>query len=146
MSRFSQEVDDVLRRAGWMPGRQADLTRWKGTLPEFEWHGAAEKFLREFGGIRVVVEGFGVKSTREPFEFDPDVAFGEEERFVDLSALYGRKFFPVGEFGQGEFFLAIDEDSVVYLVARRAWRYSKVDQALDQLVTGVAPEKLIPSV
>ncbi|WP_170154733.1 SUKH-3 domain-containing protein [Lentzea atacamensis] len=138
-------MEDVLWRSGWAPDRQVDLARWKNSLSEFVWHEAAEKFLREFGGIRVVVEGPGVNCAREPFEFDPDLAIGEGARFAELSDLFDRKFFPLGEIGQGEFFLGIDEEGVVYALARWALRYDVGDQALEQLVTGVAPERLNPS-
>ena len=146
MPRFSREVEDVLRCAGWLPGRRVDLGQWKNSLSEFVWHDAAENFLREFGGIRVEASGPGVDCAREPFEFDPELAIGEGGRFLELSEVYGKKFFPLGETGQGEFFLAIDEKSVVYLLAAVALRFDVVDRALDHLVTGVAPERINPSV
>ena len=142
MSQFSPETDVVLRSAGWLPDRRIDLAGWKALLAGFMWHDAAERFLQEFGGIRVVVRGPGVTCSREPFEFDPELAVGEEGRFAELSGMFGRKFFPLGEFAQGEFFLAIDEENIIYLLGSWALRYGEVDQALEKLVSGVAPEKL----
>ncbi|MCA2213288.1 SUKH-3 domain-containing protein [Jidongwangia harbinensis] len=144
MTRFTAGVEHVLRRAGWVPHRRVDISRWKASVPEFDWHAAAEDFLTEFGGLRVDIDGPGTTCVREPFEFDPDLAVGEEERFADLSDRYGHRFFPLGEVGQGEFFLAIDEQSVVYLVATAVLRHGSVDLALEQLITGVAPERLSP--
>uniref|UniRef100_A0AAU2A5X7 SUKH-3 domain-containing protein n=1 Tax=Streptomyces sp. NBC_00093 TaxID=2975649 RepID=A0AAU2A5X7_9ACTN len=145
MPRFTPQVDSVLRRAGWLPDRQVDLAPWKTSMSDFRWHAAAEEFLQEFGGIRVDISGSGITCTRESFEFDPELAVGEEDRFAELSELFGRRFFPLGETGQGEFFLAIDEEGVVYLLASRVLRVGAGDSALENLVTGVAPEVLDPS-
>ncbi|NEC86429.1 SUKH-3 domain-containing protein [Streptomyces sp. SID12501] len=142
MSRFTSEVESVLRRAGWLPDRRFDLAPWKSSMSGFLWHAAAEEFLQEFGGIRVDISGSGITCAREPFEFDPELAIGEEGRFAELSELFGRSFFPLGEIGQGEFFLAIDEEGVVYLLAAWVLRVSSGDSALEHLVTGVAPERL----
>ncbi|MEV5594683.1 SUKH-3 domain-containing protein [Streptomyces sp. NPDC052496] len=144
MPRFSQEVEGVLRRSGWLPDRRVDLARWKVLAAEFTWHAAAEKFLQEFGGLRVDIGGPGITCAREPFEFDPELAVGEGERFAELSGLFGLRFFPLGEVGQGEFFLAIDEEGAVYLLGAGASRYGVGDLALERLVTGVAPERLSP--
>lgn len=144
MPRFTPPVEAVLRQAGWHPDRRVDLTRWKASLTEFPWHPAAERFLGEFGGLRVDVRGPGITVAREPFELDPELAAGEEERFADLSAAFGCAFFPVGELGQGEFFLGIDEEGAVYLLAARAFRHGPADAALEHLVTGVAPQRVAP--
>ncbi|MFD7631535.1 SUKH-3 domain-containing protein [Streptomyces sp. NPDC059851] len=142
MPRFSDEVEGVLRRAGWLPDRRVDLAQWKVSSAEFTWHAAAEKFLQEFGGLRVDNSGPGITCARESFEFDPELAIGEGERFAELSELFGHKFFPLGEVGQGEFFLAIDEEGAIYLLGAWVLRHGPGDLALEHLVTGVAPERL----
>lgn len=144
MPRFSREVEGALRLAGWVPDRRVDLDQWKASLSEFTWHAAAEEFLQEFGGIRVDISGPGITCAREPFEFDPELAIGEGEKFAELSELFGHKFFPLGEVGQGEFFLAIDEEGAIYLLGGWALKHGVGDAALEHLVTGVAPEKLSP--
>ncbi|MEU3428497.1 SUKH-3 domain-containing protein [Streptomyces gardneri] len=144
MSRFSQEVEGVLRRAGWLPDRRVELTHWKVSAGEFTWHTAAEKFLQEFGGLRFDVSGPGITCAREPFEIDPELALGEGDRFAELSEAFGRTFFPLGEVGQGEFFLAIDEEGVIYLLGACALRQGAGDIALEHLIKGVAPERLAP--
>lgn len=144
MPRFSQEVEDVLRRAGWVPDRRVDLSQWRVSAAEFTWHAAAEKFLQEFGGLRVDISGPGITCTREPFEFDPDLAIGEGEKFAELSEFFDRHLFPLGELGQGEFFLAIDEEEVIYLVGSWVLKHGAKDLALEHLITGVAPERLSP--
>ncbi|MGW2044480.1 SUKH-3 domain-containing protein [Streptomyces sp. NPDC001858] len=141
MPRFSSEAEDVLRRSGWFPGRRADIQSWKELLPGLSWHAAAEGFLAEFGGLSVDVSGPGVSCAREPFEIDPELAVGEEDRFEDLSERFGRRFLPLGEVGT-EFFLGIDEDGVLYLLAAWAFRLGPSDEALENLIRGVKSEKM----
>ncbi|MFI6050717.1 SUKH-3 domain-containing protein [Streptomyces violascens] len=146
MSRFSAEVELTLRNAGWSSDRKVDIKQWKELLSGFTWHAIAERFLQEFGGIRVDVSGPGVNCAREPFEIDPELAVGEEDRFAQLSNLFKRKFFPIGEVGRGEFFLAIDEEGFIYLLSAWALRIGPSDVALDHLIRGVAAERLDPPV
>ncbi|MFY1674293.1 SUKH-3 domain-containing protein [Plantactinospora sp. WMMB334] len=138
--RFVRGVESDLRRAGWIPGRRVDLSRWRLAMRGFTWHAAAEEFLREFGGLHVDSGGPGVDCWRESFEFDPELAVGEEDRFWAHSEKLGHTLFPLGEYGQGEFFLAIDENSTLYLVAASVLRLGPRDSALERLIMGVAPE------
>ncbi|MGW3360279.1 SUKH-3 domain-containing protein [Streptomyces bungoensis] len=142
MSRFSTETEEVLRSAGWLPGRRTNIESWKEQLTQFSWHAAAEGFLAEFGGLTVSIDGPGVTCAREPFRIDPVLAVGEEERFEELSDLFSRRFFPVGEFGVGDFFLGIDEEGVLYLLAAWAFRLGKSDEGLESLIKGVKGVKL----
>ncbi|MDX3107728.1 SUKH-3 domain-containing protein [Nonomuraea angiospora] len=135
------EVEQVLRRSGWFPGRRIDSGPWQASMPMFDWHDAAEKFLCEFGGLRVDVRGPGITVAREPFEIDPELARGEEGRFSELSAMFFRRFCPVGELG-GELFLAIDEEGIMYLLSGWAFRVGRMDEGLERLITGVKAEKL----
>ncbi|MFD7225520.1 SUKH-3 domain-containing protein [Streptomyces sp. NPDC059892] len=142
MPRFSPEAESALRRSGWFPDRRVNITRWKATMPNFAWNAEAEEFLAEFGGVRVENDGPGITCARESFEFDPELAIGEEGRFSELSEFFGLGFFPLGEVGQGEFFLAIDEEGILYLLGSWAFRLGVGDLALEHLVTGVAAERL----
>ena len=144
MSRFSEEVESSLRIAGWQPGRQVDLVHWRAAIPGFSWHAAAEVFLREFGGLRVDLEGPGIARARESFEFDPELAVGEEERFSELSKLFGRNLFPLGALGNGDFFLAMAAAGGIDLLGAWVFRGGVGDLALENLVAGVAPERLAP--
>lgn len=144
MSRFSPEVECVLRLADWFPGRQVETGPWIRSLPDFPWHAAADEFLREFGGLRVAISGPGITCACEPFEVDPELAVGEEGRFEELSELFGCQFSPVGETGRGEFFLAIDQEGILYLLAAWALRLGPGDLAVERLVSGIAPERLDP--
>ncbi|MFF2045096.1 SUKH-3 domain-containing protein [Kitasatospora sp. NPDC058170] len=143
MPRFSPETESVLLCAGWTPGRRVDLSDWKTSVREFIWHAAAENFLSEFGGLRVDISGPGVTCAREPFEFDPELAIGEGGRFAELSESLGHNFFPLGEIGRGEFFLAIDEEGVIYLLGAGSKRHGKAELALENLITGIAPKEIV---
>ncbi|MCX5396889.1 SUKH-3 domain-containing protein [Streptomyces sp. NBC_00102] len=142
MDVFAADVESVLRRSGWFPGRTVGIEGYKEELSGFTWHEAAEKFLGEFGGISVDVHGAGQSVAREPFEIDPELAIGEEGRFEELSQKFQRKFFPVGEIGRGEFFIAIDEEAVLYLVGVWAFRLGVCTEGLTSMIRGVKAVKL----
>ncbi|MFC3502245.1 SUKH-3 domain-containing protein [Micromonospora krabiensis] len=144
MPPLSPRLELLLRRAGWFPGRQVDIAPWKESLGDFAWHAAAEEFLREFGGVRVEVNGPGAAVAQESFEIDPGLAVGEEKRFAELSVRYGLSFFPLGEVGQGEFFLAIDQDGVLYYLSVAVFRLGLRELGLDHLVGGIAAERISP--
>ncbi|WP_405437555.1 SUKH-3 domain-containing protein [Streptomyces avidinii] len=135
-------TDDALRRAGWFPGRQVDVAPWRNSMQGFPMHVAAEEFLREFGGIRVQVSGPGVTCMRIPFEIDPELALGEEDRFLEISRRFDCSLFPVGMKDSGDFFLCIDEDGTVYGLMNWLFLLGRGDAALEHLVTGVAGERV----
>jgi NAD(P)-dependent dehydrogenase (short-subunit alcohol dehydrogenase family) len=139
--RFSREVDEVMRRAGWYPGRSVDVDQWRpGSSSEISMHPAAEQFLSEFGGLSVDVNGAGVDVGREPFVFDPTDELGDEGRYAEWGADIGRSLFPVGFFRREVFHLAIDEESVIYLVTSWLATYGPVPRALERLVLGYKPQ------
>ncbi|MFD4864907.1 SUKH-3 domain-containing protein [Streptomyces sp. NPDC058412] len=142
MSRFSSETDAALRAAGWFPGRQVDVTGWRRSLEGLSMHTAAEDFLQEFGGIRVEVSGPGMTCMRISFEIDPELGFGEEDRFLELSRRFNRSLFPVGMTDSSEFILAIDEEGVIYYAMLWLFSLGLGDSALECLVKGVAGERV----
>lgn len=142
--RFSRESENTLRQAGWYPGRTVDTAVWRTPLEEsgFAFHEAAVRFLAEFGGLSVDHYGPGITCAREPFEFDPLLAFGEDDRFGEWGATIGRVIAPLGECDRGRFFLGIDEQGVIYLVASWLARFGSGDEGLENLILGVMPEAL----
>jgi hypothetical protein len=142
VEEFTPDVEAVLRRSGWFPGRAVEISGYKARLPGFLWHEAAERFLEEFGGIYVDVQGPGQSVAKEPFEIDPALAVGEEGRFEELSQKFHRQLFPVGELGQGEFFLAVDQDSSLYLVGSSVFRLGASGEGLAKLVLGIQGTRL----
>ena len=61
MQRFSDETEQVLRDSGWQPGRRVDIQLWIQRLEGsgIIVHESAEKFLAEFGGLAVEIDGPG---------------------------------------------------------------------------------------
>lgn len=111
-------------------------------LANLSMHGAAETFLQEFGGLTVNIGGPGITCAREPFELDPELAGGEEDRFSEWSESIGRRLYPLGELAHGRFFLGIDEVSEIYLVETWVAGFGTMPQALGNLILGVAPRRI----
>jgi hypothetical protein len=142
VQRFSPETDRVLRGAGWFPGRTVDIERWSLPLAAegLEIHGSAERFLAEFGGLAVDVDGPGVTAARQPFSLYPSSCSGEADRILDWGSFLSKHFYPLGEYGPREFFIVIDDESLVYLMADWVGLLGAHDEALEKLVKGVAAE------
>ncbi|MFI7121936.1 SUKH-3 domain-containing protein [Amycolatopsis sp. NPDC049868] len=143
MTRFSAEVEHVLRSSGWEPGRHVDTTVWRRTLEAdglVHMHEAAERFLAEFGGLRVNLSGGGVSRAREPFEFNPGDVESETDRFADWGTHLGMNLFPIGEFDRGRYFLGISEHAEIVLVETWVASFGTGDTGLENLILGVAPK------
>ncbi|MFE2581540.1 SUKH-3 domain-containing protein [Streptomyces sp. NPDC059378] len=144
MSKWSQEVLEVLEASGWTAGRRVDTAGWRSRFEAvgIVMHDAAEKFLQEFGGLIVNIGGPGINCAREPFELDPELAWGEDDRFSEWSDSLGRRLFPLGELDHGRFFLGIDEDSEIYLVETWVASFGSMPHALENLILGVMPRRI----
>ncbi|UOZ11023.1 SUKH-3 domain-containing protein [Amycolatopsis sp. WQ 127309] len=141
-SRFAGRVERDLRAAGWLPGRQVDTAGWREQLEasgEVRMHEAAERFLGEFGGLKVDISGPGISVARVPFEFNPGDLDGEEGRFADWGAAFGISLFPLGELDRGRTFLGISEIGEVVLVETWVASFGVGDTALENLILGVRP-------
>ncbi|WP_200426050.1 SUKH-3 domain-containing protein [Streptomyces sp. NE5-10] len=141
--RFSPETQSALQNAGWFQGRQVDTGAWRASLPGVHMHAAAERFLQEFGGLHVQSSGPGEKHKRTPFEIDPNLAIGEDDRWLELSQMFDRAFFPIGGEDFGEFFLGIDEEGEIYFLMNWAISLGRGDYALENLVRGLSRERLV---
>jgi hypothetical protein len=137
-NRFPWRVDRTLRRAGWHPGRQVDTAAWRSAL-DIDMHPAADRFLAEFGGLVLDLHGSGRTAAKEPFELDPALCDGEEDRFLGWSRHIGRSLYPLGELDHGRFFLGIDEQSVLYLVIDWLAVFGTGDAGLIALCQGTKP-------
>ncbi|GAA3496225.1 hypothetical protein GCM10019016_033260 [Streptomyces prasinosporus] len=135
---WSRRTEDVLRRAGWGPGRAVPTGTWESVLRErggFVVHGAADAFLSEFGGL--VTYGWPADSitTSSAIRFDPLQAAWQGERFAEASREAGTPLCPVGTADQGASLLGVSEDGVLHLVRKRAEPMgTSIDRALDRLV------------
>jgi hypothetical protein len=146
MSRFPDEVSEVLRAAGWAPGRRVSdeqLQDWSAQLEGFVMSEAAAQALREFGGLSVDQRGPGLECARAAFEIDPVLALYENDRFDLYRDEYGVELFPLGEAAGSHYFLAIDPAGRTYLVMDDILVLAEsFDAALEALVLGRRPVPL----
>ncbi|MFE0641792.1 SUKH-3 domain-containing protein [Streptomyces sp. NPDC058877] len=143
MSNWSPEVNAVLEASGWTPGRKVGTDRWRSMFESvgLAMHDAAEAFLQEFGGLTVNVNGPGISCARTPFELDPELAWGENDRFAEWGEAIGRRLYPLGELDHGRFFLGIDEAGVIHLVETWIASFGPMPHATESLVLGMAPRR-----
>ncbi|MFD8212537.1 SUKH-3 domain-containing protein [Streptomyces sp. NPDC059697] len=78
---------------------------------------------------------------REPFELDPELAWGENDRFSEWSDSLGRHLFPLGELDHGRFFPGIDEGSEICLLETWVASFGPMPHALENLILGVMPRR-----
>ncbi|PBC83458.1 SUKH-3 immunity protein [Streptomyces sp. 2224.1] len=142
---FSPEVADTLVSFGWSPDRRVDPSSWTAPFEEqgMVVHEVVRDFLARFGGLRFDISGTGITAARTPFEIDPLLCIGEEDRFTEWGAELGVEMFPLGELENGHLFLAMDQHGVVYLVMDWVARYGPWPEAIDSLVRGVKPETIV---
>src|SRR5262245_34161720 len=119
--RFSDIVENALRQAGWFPGRNIGdlLQKWKSELAKsdgFELFPKAEASLSEFGGLVFHQKGAGITCAREPFQLIPTLAIYEGDRFAHYSDYVQTQLYPLGEGGDGHYFIVIGKDGRVFLI------------------------------
>ncbi|MDN0193719.1 SUKH-3 domain-containing protein [Streptomyces sp. S.PNR 29] len=135
---WSPQTDEVLRRAGWRPGRSVPTDTWESILRErgsFVVHEAARRFMSEFGGL--VTYGWPADSitTSSAIRFDPLGAEWQDERMARASREAGAALYPVGTADGGAGLLGITEDGALHLVRDRVELLATTtSQALDHLV------------
>ncbi|MER6527716.1 SUKH-3 domain-containing protein [Streptomyces sp. NPDC001508] len=138
VGRWSPQTDEVLRRAGWRPGRAVPTETWEAVLLErggFVAHEAARRFLAEFGGL--VTYGWPVDPvvTGSAVRFDPLPDAWEAEAFASMSREAGTALYPVGRADGGGSRLGIAEDGALHLATERVERLGgTADEALDRLI------------
>ncbi|MFH8895048.1 SUKH-3 domain-containing protein [Streptomyces coeruleorubidus] len=135
---WSPQTEDVLRRAGWRPGRSVSVGTWEQVLRErgtFVAHDAARRFLSEFGALVTYGWPADTITTSSAIRFDPLKAGWQDERFAWASREAGASLYPVGTADEGAGFLGITEDGALYLVRDRVELLADTtDRALDRLV------------
>ncbi len=144
MNGWPPEVLEVLKAPGWTAGRRVDTADWRSMSEAvgIVMHEAAEAFLQEFGGLTVSIGGPGINRAREPFELNPELAWGEDDRFCEWSHSLGRRLFPLGELDDGRFFPGIDEGSEIWPVETWVASFGPMPHALENLIPGVMPRRI----
>jgi len=149
--RFSPLVEQVLRQAGWYPGRvvdEAQLEQWYA----FNWQAeagycrifpAALNVLREFGGLIIKQEGRGVTCHRASFSIDPLSALDiEDDNWIFDEWFLGESLFPIGWLSLNDMVAIATSGRVFSLTyGLKLWGHT-FDEALEHLITGIMPVRL----
>lgn len=145
MDNYTAETERVLRDAGWIPGRRVDIGVLRTQMEEFGFimSEAAERFLSEFFGLVFKYNGPGITRAREMFEFDPLLAEGEDDRFTEWSEEIGECLTPIGMLDR-RWNLGISKSGEIYMVAEWLASFGSGQQALENLILGVAAREVTP--
>ena len=154
MTRFSDQVETVLRAAGWAPDRK-DVQRarhWGLTLSawaspaghQHTFSPKASQALAEFGGLTVHQDGPGVDVARATFTLDPELALHTWLTLRGLGSVLEVGLFPLGIEDEGVSTLAIDNTGRVFALDHTAeWLLGgTIDEALTTLVLGRRPARV----
>ena len=133
--RFSDAALEMLRQAGWLPGRNVFSTL---RLPErFRLTPVATRVLAEFGNLRIGRQDRGLEVAQRVVEINPMLAFGENEYFAEAEAVLHCALCPVGDINGGQAFLALDDQERTFIVGDLLlYLGAPFDEALDRLLTG----------
>ncbi|NBD08506.1 SUKH-3 domain-containing protein [Corallococcus silvisoli] len=148
MGVLSSVARSRLVAAGWVEGRDVgdQVALWREMLEAqggFKIFPAAERALRQFGGIVVRQDGVGLTCHRQSFVVDPMVAVRSRKLFGRYEVFLGVGLYPLGRVFDGEAYLAIAEDERVFAVGEGAWYFGLgVVEAMDALLVGRMPKLL----
>lgn len=100
--RFPAEVDDLLRVAGWFPGRAVDTTPCSAAWAELGLIGGPTALVREFDGLTVTHPPFVDVGEVRHFDHTGFGAVGavaglSSRMYREYSTLAGVDLYPVGE-------------------------------------------------
>lgn len=142
MSRFSGDIERVLRAFGWHPGRA--VADWQREVEsklggEFVAFDAAREVLTEFGALVLDLEGPGESVALGRVSFDPLCALGESDRFDEFGKVAGERLYPLGEYDNGHFFIGIGMSGAIYcLMDSLQVVGGNIDEAVHAFVEGIA--------
>ncbi|MEU0300095.1 SUKH-3 domain-containing protein [Streptomyces sp. NPDC006175] len=156
-TRFPVALDAALRDAGWQPGRwdirQAE--EWADALrshasPAGHQHAvfpAAVEAWAEFGGLHITSTAPGRHIATTTVHIDPLSGLHLARTLGDLGRALDTEVAPLGQEGDAQAVLAIDNEGRVYSIDHTGDWYlgSDIDRALETLITGVQPTRLTSS-
>jgi hypothetical protein len=119
MSTLSARTQAKMRQTGWYPGRQVDTTAYEAALQAegYPVHPIVVEFLREFGGLSLVVAQEDPSRSYNRFHFD--AARAAERIYVeavesDYNIRIGAHLCAIGEAYQNHMTLLMDDTGRVY--------------------------------
>jgi len=153
--RFSLEVSQVLRRAGWYPGRtlsETEVEQWYAFKHKWVpgYHRiipSALVVLREFGGLFIEQEVPGVTCYRHSFWIDPLTTLGlKEDSWSAYEWLLEDSLFPLGATGSSQDdVLAITGSGKLLCVPNEGpllLEGNTFAQGLNSLIVGIMPSRM----
>ena len=149
MHEWPADVERLMRAAGWYEGRDSsDFPQWVDQLRRqggFEPFLAAERALREFGGLEATADGPGIDLGRSGFNATPTLCVFEDDRFEEASVQLGERLYPLGEIHGGYDFFAVGESGRVFagfLIGTGTFTVlgSTVAEALANILLGRRPD------
>lgn len=133
--RFSAEIVHILEQGRWYEGRTLPFS-----LPhelQSELFPAAERILREFGGLHVGRAGSGIDMARSDIEFDPYAAAHLVPELREHGLKLQQRLFPLAQFCNAHFYVIIDGRGRIYMLNDELLRLApSFDQALEFLLLG----------
>jgi len=142
--RFSPEVMELLRKAGWYPGRSVGdlaLEAWRKDRlisDELDMPRAARVVLEEFGGLVITSTDRGIDFARLALNFDPSEGDGGQFLRNYADAVGVEALYPLGVYGDNDGTFLIDASGAVYVDFRLdAPAGSCIDEALERLLLGI---------
>ncbi|MEU1871962.1 SUKH-3 domain-containing protein [Streptomyces sp. NPDC019793] len=154
---WSPLTGQVLRCAGWHPGRSVPLDKYEHPLREFggfEMHDEARRFLAEFSGLATDTWTPGPVMPQSTFRFEPcDIDAGPEEwrgireTFRRMNESAGAHLYPIGRVDEGASWLGVAPDGSVYVGSDSAELLARGGyEALEKLVLERRTEAPLPYV
>ncbi|WP_419995879.1 SUKH-3 domain-containing protein [Streptomyces boninensis] len=139
--RWSADTDQVLREAGWHPGRYVPTAEWERALQEhdeFEIHPAAQRFLAEFGGLYIPDRGAGITMGRAEIDLNPALARWDREIYDALRELAGVELYPLGMTDRRNWYLGMTPTGAVYIGRDDVLLLAEDgDRALEKIIQGI---------
>lgn len=94
----SPEAEAILRKAGWSPDREVDVSEWVERLRRdgYDVFPLAEAILRSYGGLDLEHRGYRGPSWFD-FQVDPSSWYGDFDRLRYIDEVTGTRLCPLGE-------------------------------------------------
>jgi hypothetical protein len=141
----SPEAEPVLRRAGWSPEREVDISQWTESLrlDGNQVFPIAAEILRSYGGLSF--RGSPDKGgPRHEFDVNPVHWYRERDRLEGIESVTGRRACPLGETSEAAMLAVLEDGTVVgdldgcILQIAENWK-----GALDNLILGRGEDILL---
>lgn len=145
MIPFSPMTEDILRRAGWFPGRRKMITSWISDLQRLVSAPPLEviNFLEEFGGVGKSEYRNGIRTwiwIIDPMRCPSGIPQKRRLELVQLAMNHlSRPVWPIGVCGEAWGVLTIDADGAFYVVTDDETLYllgANSREALHSIATG----------